>query len=109
MAVVDSGSPITVADPALLTEAGLDLETTVPVMEVPLGLGGRFARIPMFEVDLELVPPDEVDAPPLRWTSLVGARDGWRLPFTLLLGQRGWFDRFPTTINGTETTVQVTA
>jgi hypothetical protein len=38
---------------------------------------------------------------------LVAARDHWRFPFAVLLGQRGWFDRFPTTIDATHTTVHL--
>jgi hypothetical protein len=105
--VVDSGSPITVADPAFVREAGVDLDTDEPVMEVPLGLGANFGRVRLFEIEVELLAPFGLDEPPVRWRALVGARPDWRLPFAVLFGQRGWFDRFPTTIDATGLTVHV--
>lgn len=107
LGVIDSGSPITVADPAFLIEAGIDLQASLPMMEVPLGLGAAFGRVPLYEVELELIPPVGVNGPAHRWTMLVGARPGWRLPFTILFGQRGWFDRFPTTIDADDITVHL--
>lgn len=107
LGVVDSGSPITVADPAFVTEAGIDLASDRAAMEIPLGLGAAFGHVPLYEIELELVPPVGLEAPAQRWTLLVGARPGWRLPFTILFGQRGWFDRFPTTIGPCEITVQL--
>lgn len=107
LGVIDSGSPVTVADPAFVTEAGIDLASDRPAMEVPLGLGAAFGRVPPYEVELELIPPVGVDAPARRWRLLVGARPRWRLPFTILFGQRGWFDRFPTTIGASDITVHL--
>lgn len=107
LGVIDSGSPITVADPAFVTEAGIDLESDRPAMEVPLGLGTAFGHVPLYEIELDLLPPVGLDAAPRRWTLLVGARPRWRLPFTILFGQRGWFDRFPTTIAADSITVDV--
>ena len=107
LGVIDSGSPITVADPAFLIAAGIDLDKDQPVVEVPLGLGATFARVPLYRVDLELIPPVGMDEPAHRWTLLVGARTGWRLPFTVLFGQRGWFDLFPTTIGADDISVHL--
>jgi hypothetical protein len=105
--VVDSGSPITVADPAFVAEAGVDLATAEPVMEVPLGMGASFGRVPMFEMRVTLLSPHSVYDETVSWSLLVAARDHWHLPFAILLGQRGWFDRFPTTIDATHTTVHL--
>jgi hypothetical protein len=44
---------------------------------------------------------------PLAWTLPLGARRGWKLPFGVLLGQRGWFDRFPIRIDGQSSAVEV--
>jgi hypothetical protein len=107
LGVVDSGSPITVADPAFVTEAGIDLERGRPVMEVPLGLGPAFGHVPLYEIELDLLPPIGLDEPPRRWRLLVGAQPRWRLPFTILFGQRGWFDQFPTTIGASDITVHL--
>lgn len=107
LGVVDSGSPICVADPAFVAEAGIDLYRTKPVIEVQLGMGAALSWVPMFEVRLSLLPPEDVDALPRAWSLLVAARGDWRFPFALLLGQRGWFDTFTTTIDASATTVHV--
>jgi hypothetical protein len=107
LGVVDSGSPVTVADSAFLAEAGIDIATDEPVMELPLGLGATFGRVPVFEVGLQLVPPDDVDAAPRPWRLHVAARPIWRLPFTILFGQRGWFDTYTTTIGARDTLVHI--
>jgi hypothetical protein len=106
VAVVDSGSPITVADPAFLTAAGIDPVADEPAMTVPLTMGGSFSLLPMYDIDVELMPPNDAEEP-FRWRAFVGLRSPWRHPFALLLGQRGWFDTFPTTISVGHTTVQL--
>lgn len=105
--VVDSGSPISVADPAFVAEAGVDLARTEPVMEIPLGMGAAFAQVPLFEIRLSLLPPEHLAELPITWSLLVAARGSWRFPFAVLLGQRGWFNRFPTTVDATHTTVHL--
>lgn len=107
LAVVDSGSPISVADAQLFEWLGVDLLTAQPLYEVPLNLGSNFNRIPMYEVELSLRPPDDIEAELVRWKLHLGARPNWKLPFAVLFGQQGWFDRFPTTIDGTQTTVHI--
>jgi hypothetical protein len=105
LAVVDSGSPISVADEQLFKWLGVDLRTTQPLYEVPLSLGSNFNRIPMYEVELSLRPPDGVEAVVVKWKLHLGGRPNWKLPFAVLFGQQGWFDRFPTTIDRIQTTV----
>lgn len=56
--VVDSGSPISVADPAFLVHLGIDLSNQAPVMEIALGMGASFGAVPLFEVEMALLPPD---------------------------------------------------
>jgi len=107
LGVVVSGSPITVADSAFLAEAGIDLTSDEPVMELPLGLGAVFGRVPVFDVELDLVPPGDVDAANRSWLLQVAARPVWRLPFTILFGQRGWFDTYTTTIGAKDTLVHL--
>jgi hypothetical protein len=97
--VVDSGSPITVADPDFVASTGVDLSRTDPVMEVPLGLGAAFGTVPMYLVTMALISP-RGQWEPVTWRALVGSRSPWRYPFSVLFGQRGWFDTFPTTIDG---------
>ena len=106
LAVVDSGSPISVADAQLFKWLGVDITTVRPLYEVPLGLGAGFGKVPMFEVVLALRPPNEFDEP-VSWSLHLGARSNWRLPFAVLFGQRGWFDTFPTTIDASTTTIRL--
>lgn len=79
---------------------------TLPQTEVGLTVAGQFARAPVFAVTLWLHPPDD-NAAAVSWELPLVARRNWRLPFAVLLGQRGWFDRFPTLIDGTTCTVMV--
>lgn len=103
--VVDSGSPMSVADAALFRHLGVDIESDPPLYEVPLSVGGGYSATPVFEVELLLRPPDRM-AEPIGWRLTLGARRQWRLPFAVLLGQRGWFDTFPTRIDATEIAVE---
>ncbi len=107
LAVVDSGSPISVAYATLFGRFGIDPALDEPIFEVPLGLGARFARIPIYEVDLLLVPPPNSEADAILWRLHLGARPNWTLPFAVLFGQRGWFDRFPTMIDSSAMNVVV--
>ena len=107
LAVVDFLSPISVADARLFDRLGIDTDNDEPLYEVPLTGGGGFGRIPVYAVELLLKPPASSTEPPLPWTLHLGARTGWHLPFAVLLGQRGWFDQFPTTIDGHSTTVEL--
>lgn len=104
LGVIDSGSPASVADTTLFDLLGVDVEHDEPLVEIPLTVGGRFQPTPAFEVRLMLQHP-EPGAEPVAWTLPLGARRGWKLPFGILLGQRGWFDRFPTRIDGSTATV----
>ncbi len=107
VAVVDSGSPVSVADAHFFALLGLDIESDQPVFEVSVGVGGAYSKVPVFEVELELRAPLAQSPETVTWRLHLGARRGWRLPFTVLFGQRGWFDRFPTTIDATATTVEL--
>ena len=50
-------------------------------------------------------PDDHTHGVP--WSLDLGARGRWRLPFAVPLGQRGWFDTFPTHIDATTSTVEI--
>ena len=106
-ALVDSGSPISIASSELFGKLGIDLSVDEPLYEVPMGVGGVFARIATYEVELELLPPPEVVAPAVKWRLHLGSRTNWRMSFSVLFGQHGWFDQFPTTIDGMATTVHL--
>lgn len=57
LGVIDTGSPVSVTSIGMLRRAGIDVESD-PLMEVPLGLGGRFDRVPVFGLSLGLLSPD---------------------------------------------------
>jgi hypothetical protein len=106
-AVVDSGSPLSVADALLFPRLDVDLERAEPRFVVPLTIGRTTSPMPVYEVEFSLLPPAASSAAPVSWRLQLGARRNWHLPFTVLFGQRGWFDRFPTTIDADTTTVQI--
>lgn len=66
VAVVDSGSPISIPDSGVFEDFGIDPEHDDPLYEVPLGFGGTFGRVPVFEVELELLPPPAIRARAVR-------------------------------------------
>ena len=106
LGVLDSGSPVSVANADLFEMLGVDLGVDAPLYEVPLSVGGGFEQTPVYDVALTLLPStDDPTVKPVRWTVALGARRRWRLNFAVLFGQRGWFDRFPTRID--ESTAQV--
>jgi hypothetical protein len=107
LAVVDSGSPISVAHAGLFRLLGIDPTIDPPLYVVPLGIGGGSGAVPVFDVELELRPPAGETTLPIRWHCHLGARSSWRLPFAVLLGQRGWFDQFPSTIDAFGTGVDL--
>jgi hypothetical protein len=107
VAVVDSGSPVSVADARIFASLGIDIESDTPIFEVSVGVGGAFSKVPVYEVELELRSPPGQASETVTWRLPLGARSGWRLPFSVLFGQRGWFDRFPTTIDATGTSVEL--
>lgn len=106
-AVVDSGSPLSVADALLFARLGIDLEHDEPLFGVPLTIGRSTSPMPVYEVELNLLPPTSSTASPITWRLQLGARRNWHLPFTVLLGRRGWFDRFRTTIDGDTAVVEI--
>ena len=109
IAVVDSGSPVSVADSRIFASLGINIESDAPLFEVSVGVGGAYTTVPVFVVELELRSPPGQPSETVTWRLHLGARRAWRLPFTVLFGQRGWFDRFATTIDATTTTVELFA
>lgn len=105
--MIDSGSPITIASPGLLSDCGVDIQAP-PIMTVPLRLGSAAGEVTVHRVELELGEPPPGDGR-VRWAALVASRSPWIFRFDVLLGVRGWFDRFATTIDATHTTVDLGA
>lgn len=104
LGVVDSGSPLTVTSRDVALRAGIDINSTAPLLEVPLGLGARFDRLPVFMFELELQPPSGTDG--FRWSLPMAVQSSWRFPFEVLFGQRGWFDTFTTTFGAAGVAVE---
>lgn len=107
LGVLDSGSPISVANADLFALLGVDIDAEDPVYEVPLSVGRGFESTPVFRVELRLCAPADDEAAVVTWSLELGARRRWRLPFAVLLGQRGWFDSFPTRIDAATSTVDL--
>ena len=47
--LADAGSPISIANSELFGKLGIDLSVDEPLYVVPMGIGGVFARIAVFE------------------------------------------------------------
>ena len=107
IAVVDSGSPVSVADSRLFPSLGIDIETDAPLFAVSVGVGGAYTKVPVVVAELELRSPPGQPSDTVAWQLQLGARRAWRQPFTVLFGQPGWFDRFPTTIEASATVVEL--
>lgn len=98
---------MSVANADLFGWLGIDIEQAEPVYEMPLSVGGGFETTPVFEVELRLRAPSDGQAESIPWRLELGARRRSRLPFAVLLGQRGWFDRFPTRIDAATSAVEI--
>jgi hypothetical protein len=98
---------VSVANADLFGWLGIDIEQAEPVYEMPLSVGGGFETTPVFEVELRLRAPSDGQAESIPWRLELGARRRSRLPFAVLLGQRGWFDRFPTRIDAATSAVEI--
>jgi hypothetical protein len=91
----------------LFSHLGINLDSNEPLYEPGLSVGGGFETTPVYAVSLTLLAPTDSDGSPLTWTLELGARRRWRLPFAVLFGQRGWFDHFPTRIDGATSMVEI--
>lgn len=99
LALVDSGSERTLAGPGLGRLA--NLAYVQPQRELTLHIGGAPRKTVFGEVTLRLYEHvRSVDEPPLaEWTAEVGFFKRWEPPWGVVLGQRGFFDRFTVTMS----------
>ena len=98
-ALVDSGSERTYAAPALARSIGVDLAGAT---EVTVRIGGGPQRVRFATVQLALFRDllDDDDREPLaEWEATVGFFNKWEPPWSVVLGQRGFFDRFTVTMH----------
>lgn len=107
LGVLDSGSAVSVGNADLFRWLGIHIDRAEPVYEMPLSVGGGFESTPVFDVELRLRATAEGQVRSVPWRLRLGARRRWRLPFAVLLGQRGWFERFPTRIDRSTSTVEI--
>ena len=97
VALVDSGSERTYAAPGYAREIGIDLRNSIETM---VGLGGsrRLVRFAYARVQLmqDLLGDTVVLA---EWETRIGFLANWEPPWSVLLGQRGFFDQFTITMH----------
>jgi hypothetical protein len=95
-ALVDSGAEDTLLAPWTLRALGLEPD---PATEIELGIGGRPRKVRFCDVDLHLHSPSDPEEY-VDWRTEVGViMSQWEPPFSLVLGQRGFFDKFTVTIH----------
>lgn len=98
-ALIDSGSDYTLAAPILAMEAQIDTRAGRPTM---VRVGGAAREISVVSTTIRLCDPSlsDVDggcegANALEWEAEVGFFERWDdPPFSLILGQVGFFDQF---------------
>ncbi len=98
-ALIDSGSDYTLAAPILAMEAGID---TREGTRTTLRIGGAVREISLVDATVRLCDPTLKDVDggceqenALEWLAEVGFFEKWDdPPFSLILGQIGFFDRF---------------
>jgi hypothetical protein len=95
-ALVDSGSEHTLAMRWVAQAIGVEPDED---RELVLGIGGQNLRVRFADVTLHLGPHDRPEEEWLDWQAEVGFIDHWRAGWAVILGQRGFFDRFTVTMN----------
>jgi hypothetical protein len=107
LGVLDSGSPVSVANADLFRWLGIDIDQAEPVYEMPLSVGGGSSRHPYSMSNYSSGRQPTGRSSRFPWRLQLGARRRWRLPFAVLLGQPGWFERFPTRIDRSTSTIEI--
>jgi hypothetical protein len=91
-ALVDSGSEHVLAAAWLINDALVSLDN--PTRTLDLGMGGETHHVKFQNVRLRLLQPDGTDDDYMEWEGEVGFVDHWLPPWPMLLGQKGFFDKF---------------
>jgi hypothetical protein len=97
LALIDSGAEHVLAAPWLANDIGVDPDRAHDEMD--LGIGGDVIRVRFVHCRLRLHPPGGDDEEYLEWESELGLVSTWKPTFPVLLGQRGFLDRFTVTMN----------
>lgn len=93
-ALVDTGAENVLAAAWLADLAGLDLSGCSDTALI--AVGGQVAEVTFAEVELRLHSPDALHES-ISWRADVGFVPNWQAPFSLVLGQVGFLDRFTLT------------
>lgn len=107
LALIDSGSERTLVGPGLgrLAE-DVDLDTA-PKMNIRIGGGTRTIRFGQVTMRL-FQHVDSHDEPPLvEWVADVGFIQAWEPPWSILLGQQGFFEHFTVTMGRSAMTLAI--
>jgi hypothetical protein len=91
-ALIDSGCEHVLAAPGLARAVGIDLGGAT--RETVLGIGGDSVRFKFVDVIVRLHPPGASVDQYLEWDTEVGFGGQWKAPWSMLLGQSGFFDMF---------------
>lgn len=98
LALVDSGSERTLAGPGLGRVATMQRGRSAE-MQIKLGGAPRTVRFGVVTLRLYRNVWSVDEAPLDEWNAEVGFIVQWEPPWAVLLGQRGFFDRFTVTMN----------
>jgi hypothetical protein len=95
-ALIDTGGPVTAVAHEVISAGGGDPVDTGKTL--PMRLGGRSFRAPLFELTLDARPPADIGVAPIEWRGLVAVLTPFPHPDTsVLLGQIGFLENFTVT------------
>jgi len=95
-ALIDTGAEHVFAASWIADFANVDLSRSTD--KVLIGIGGQVVEVSFAEVELRLHAPDDAEDF-ISWRSDVGFVPGWHAPFSFVVGQLGFLDRFTSTFH----------
>jgi len=90
-ALVDSGTEYTLMMRWVVQSIGATFDAD---RAIPLGIGGDTLRVSPSDVELRFGPSDVGEDQWVQWPAEVGVVEHWKAQWPVVLGQRGFFDRF---------------
>jgi hypothetical protein len=95
-AIVDTGGPLTVVARGVLLSGGDPVDTGRTML---LRLAGASNEVPLYELTLEIRPPNGSNGvDPIQWRSVVAVLSPWPHQGTaIILGQSGFIENFTVT------------
>ena len=91
-ALIDSGCEHILASPGLAR--AIDANLGAASRKVDLGIGGDTVSFSFVDTVVRIHPPDASVDEFIEWETEVGFGGAWKAPWSILLGQSGFFDRF---------------